>query len=578
MAGTFDPYREWLAITSGGESHNYYELLGIRPLESDIGRINAAFRRQSDRLAPHLSGAQAAMAQRLMTELTEARMTLLTPTTKRTYDQSLAGGQSTHEQPTPAKKPARWKGSPAPENDDALLPPTAVPAGTASATPNQAVPAGAGASAHDQTPTAQAPAYPAAQPAAWPAGSAPVYPAGEAMNPGVAGQSPAYSGYAAPVGGYPAAVPGYPAQPYPAGGYAGQVGPQGYPPHGYAAHAPYAAAPVAAPTAVAEAAPQVSTFSAASYRAGRRRRSSSAPLVAGVLLAALAILGGVYWKVKSDRAVAANPPPRDTAPANKKSSPRTTTSPKPMPFAPRKTETTAPAPKVAPTPVEPETKPEMPKIETPQPETPTVAAPLKPTPETTTKPESPAKPGVPTQAPDATASAEEAAAVSRALRAARAALTVRDTALAQEQLDQATLEATAPDMLDQVQRVELLIKYVEGFWEAARLTLGKLQAAEEIKIDEEVASVVELSREGLTLRVGGRNREYTLTTLPPKIALYLARRWLAPDDPASDVAVAAFLMTDPKGDRQEARRLLLSAAARGIDVKPLLAELDAAVK
>lgn len=435
-----------------------------------------------------------------------------------------------------------------------------------------------GSSAPDQPQAVQASAYPMSQPVAWPATAAPTYPGWQGTNPGVAGQTPPYAGYATPAAGYPAAIPGYPAQPYPADGYAAPAGPQGHPPHGYAAHAPYTAAPVAAPTAVAEAAPQVSTFSAASYRAGRRRRSSSAPLVAGALLAALAILGGVYWKIKSDRTVAANPPPRDTAPAIKKSPPRTTTPPKPMPAAPRKTETTDPSPKVVPTPVEPETKPEMPKTETPQPEMPTVAAPPKPTPDTPTKPEAPAKPDVPTPVPHPTASAEEVAAVSRALRAARAALAVRDTAIAQEQLDQATLEATAPDSLAQVQRVELLMKYVEGFWEAARGTLGKLQAAEEIKIDDEVASVVDVSQEGLTLRVGGRNREYTLATLPPKIAMYLARRWLAPDDPASDVAVAAFLMTDPKGDRQEARRLLQSAAARGIDVKPLLAELDAQKK
>lgn len=586
MAGNLDPYREWLAITSGGESHNYYELLGVRLLESDIGRINEAFRRQSDRLAPHLSGAQAALAQRLMTELTEARMTLLTPTTKRTYDQALASGRATTaEQPAAgAPKPARWRGSPAPENDDALLPPTAMSAPeNASATPPQpassgAVPLATGTSADGHPQAAQASPYPMSQPAAWPATAAPIYPGWSGPSPGAPGQAPPYGGYAAPAAGYPAGVPGYPAQPYPPDGYATQAGAQRYPPQGYAAQAPYAAAPVAAPTAVAEAAPQVSTFSAASYRAGRRRRSSSAPLVAGVLLAALAILGGVYWKIKSDRAVAANQPPRDMAPAIKKSPPRTTTPPKPTPAAPRKAETTVPSPKVVPPPPEPEKKPESPKSETPTPEMPAAAAPSKTMPETPAKTEPKAKPDVPAPAPDATASAEEAAAVSRALRAARAALAVRDTALAQEQLDQATLEATTPDTLAQVERIELLTRYVEGFWEAARGTLGKLQVAEEIKIDDEVASVVEVSQDGLTLRVGGRNREYTLATLPPKIALYLARRWLAPDDPASDVAVAAFLMTDPKGDRQEARQLLRSAAAGGIDVKPLLAELDAAVK
>ena len=513
MAGSFDPYREWLAITSGGQPHNYYDLLGLRPLESDIGKINAAFRRQSDRLAPHLSGAQAAMAQRLMTELTEARMTLLTPTAKRAYDQSLAGGQPTTGPAAPAaNKPARWSGSPTPESGDALLPPTALPGGTAGATPSYA--------------------------------------------------NPSY--------------------------------PQAYAPQAYVSQAQFGTTPVAAPVVATEAAPQVSRFSASSYRAGRRRRSSSAPLAVGVLLALLLVLGGVYWKLKSDRTVAvADPQPRDHLAKAGPSKLIEKQSPKPGPVAPRKAETShVPPPQVVPPPGLPEKNPQTPKTETPKIETPKTETPkpepLKPEPP---KPEMPAitappkpatdaqpKPDEPPPAPNTTASPAEAAAVSRALRAARAALALRDFALAQEQLDQATLEATAPDTLAEVERVELLASYVQGFWEAARGTLAKLQVAEEITIDGEVASVVDVGQDRLTLRAAGRNREYTLGNLPAKIALYLARRWLAPDDPASDVAVAAFQMVDPKGDRTEARRLLQSAAAGGIKVKPLLAELEAEKK
>lgn len=542
MGGSFDPYREWLAVTTGGGTHNYYDLLGLRPLESDLGKINTAFRRQSDRLAPHLSGAQAAVAQRLMSELTEARMTLSTPTAKRAYDQSLAGGKpAMPPSALPAKKTARWSGTPLPANDDSLLPPTATPATPMpSVTPVATPPAQTSEAGIASTPT------PIAQPAPY----VPMQPA-----------SPVYP---------------YPAQAYPAATYAPNAYPQGYPPTAYASPAAYPAAPAAV-----EPTPQVSTFSAAGYRAARRRRSSSAPLAAGVLLAALVILGGVYWKINADRRLAAlDEQLRDQAIEAGKKQPATIPAPKPERDAPPRSSPTMSAspPKVdAPTTTpEPRPQPPAPEMSAPEPAkttTPTDSAPPK------SMPDSPPKSD--DSAPDAKSSAaspEETAAVSRALRAARLALAARDLDVARDQLDQATLEATTPQTMAEVDRVERLTHHLEGFWDAARGTLGKLQAAEEIEIDGEMASVVDASGDRLTLRVAGQNREYKLATLPPKVAVYLARRWLAPREPASDLALAAFQMVDPKGDRQEARRLLQSAAAGGIDVKPLLAELDAETK
>ncbi len=557
---SFDPYREWLAVTTGGGQHNYYELLGLRPLESDLGKINTAFRRQSDRLAPHLSGSQAAVAQRLMTELTEARMTLSTPTAKRAYDQSLAAGQPVPLSAAPiAKKPARWSGSPAPENDDALLPPAATPiAPLPNATPVAPMPGytadAPAASQHQQMPIAQPSPYAATHPMTAMPAATPVYP--------------------------------YPAQAYPASAYAPQAYPQGYPPMAYGAPASYQAAPVAA--APVEPTPQVSTFSGSGYRAARRRRSSSAPLAAGVLLAALVLLGGVYWKVNADRRLAAldkqtrdqpvkrgttrpaetrvPPPKRNTAPRT--AAPRT--APLPKPSVPRASVPPASVPTATPQPPPKTATPEMPAPEPAKTPPPTGDAPPK------SMPDAPSKSDDAAPAPNqSAASPEEAAAVSRALRAARLAMAARDLSLAREQLDQATLEATGSDTTDAVARVERLFHHLEGFWEAARGTLAKLQAAEEIEIDGEMASVVDASSDRLTLRVAGQNREYKLATLPPKVAMYLARRWLAPNEPASELALAAFQMVDPKGDRQEARRLLQSAAAGGIDIKPLLAELDA---
>lgn len=90
MSQGFNVYREWLGVASSSEIPSYYELLALRPLESDTAKIEAAYQRQSAQLAPRLSGGQADVAQRLMGELAEARLTLLTPTAKRAYDTALA--------------------------------------------------------------------------------------------------------------------------------------------------------------------------------------------------------------------------------------------------------------------------------------------------------------------------------------------------------------------------------------------------------------------------------------------------------------------------------------------------------
>ncbi|MGH7138310.1 MAG: hypothetical protein ACREHD_21380, partial [Pirellulales bacterium] len=94
MSQSFNPYSEWLDVPPHIATPTYYELLELRPLESDTGKIEAAYQRQSAKIASQLSGRHVAEAQQLMGELAEARMTLLTPTAKRAYDAALATAQT----------------------------------------------------------------------------------------------------------------------------------------------------------------------------------------------------------------------------------------------------------------------------------------------------------------------------------------------------------------------------------------------------------------------------------------------------------------------------------------------------
>lgn len=173
-----------------------------------------------------------------------------------------------------------------------------------------------------------------------------------------------------------------------------------------------------------------------------------------------------------------------------------------------------------------------------------------------------------------TAAPEEAAAVARSLEAARKALANRDLSSAQDHLDEATLEASAPDTQAEVARVQALAAYVEGFWNAVRQQLVKLEAGEELEIEGEMAGVVDANERQLSIRARGQSKTYQVPqTIPAKIALYLARRWLAKDDPGTDLALAAFYLVEKNADLDDVQPLLDSAEAAGAHVDPLADEL-----
>jgi hypothetical protein len=602
----FNPYREWLKTEADTTSPDYYALLDLRPLEADAAQINAGFQRQAARIAPHLSGERSGLAQRLMSELAEARVTLLTPTARRAYDQALAAARQQVGRTAQPKK-QRWA-DPAGAGDDGLLPPAAIPGGSAPAP----------SSAPESAPIPQA--IPQAMPMMAP---------NMAAQPGW--QAPAQ---ALPLAeGYAMPYTGYPAQPAAQAGY-------NYGGYGYGAPQAYAA-PVAAevPVPTEPPVPSLAGASAGGYRPISRRRSSAGPMLAGLLVATAGVLGVVYWAVKKDPTlIANNEVPGNEVPGNEVPgnvagsggdakqqgairSPANNTSatlpfaagaqrgpngrpPNPSPInrsdaagspeqkKPQTMDSADAAPaKPAMASKEPDAKtvkPQSADTAMPaEPPTPATSTPVTPTPAPTAPAASapgtspaPAAGKPPHEAmPDETmlgetkADAPEAEAVGRALKAALTALTNRDLSAAQEKIDEATLEASAPDTLADVARVQALAKYVEGFWNAVRQQLAKLEAGEELQIDGKMAVVVDANESLIVLRRGGKNEEHSFRRLPAKIAVYLARRWLAKGDPGTDVALAAFYLVEKNGDLIEARRLIESAQAAGANVQPLMDEL-----
>ncbi len=121
----FDPYQTWLGIPPGQRPLDHYVLLGLPPFASDAARIAQA---ADDRMAlvrRYQTGPRAAHTQKLLNELASAKLCLLSPPAKATYDavlrdsQRLAGVASHHHNPlappTPYGAPAAPYGvAPAP--------------------------------------------------------------------------------------------------------------------------------------------------------------------------------------------------------------------------------------------------------------------------------------------------------------------------------------------------------------------------------------------------------------------------------------------------------------------------------
>ncbi|MDB5338049.1 MAG: hypothetical protein JWN70_3668 [Planctomycetaceae bacterium] len=89
MSATFDPYYKWLGIAPKDQPPSHYRLLGLENFESDPQVIEAAADRQLGFLRKFQSGEHAADCQKLLNEVSRARLCLLKPASKAAYDAEL---------------------------------------------------------------------------------------------------------------------------------------------------------------------------------------------------------------------------------------------------------------------------------------------------------------------------------------------------------------------------------------------------------------------------------------------------------------------------------------------------------
>jgi hypothetical protein len=101
MADSFDPYYQWLGIEPVDQPPHHYRLLAIAPFMDNREVIAGASDRQMAHLRTFQRGPQAADSQRLLNQVSIAKVCLLNPDKKTAYDEQLrtqlargAGGAS----------------------------------------------------------------------------------------------------------------------------------------------------------------------------------------------------------------------------------------------------------------------------------------------------------------------------------------------------------------------------------------------------------------------------------------------------------------------------------------------------
>jgi hypothetical protein len=110
MSEAFDPYRKWLGIPPKDQPPHHYRLLGIAAFEDDPDVIENAAARQMAHLRTYKTSKHAVQSQRLLSEISAAKLCLLSPETKAAYDGHLrqtlsAEGKLSSSQIVPAPPP-----------------------------------------------------------------------------------------------------------------------------------------------------------------------------------------------------------------------------------------------------------------------------------------------------------------------------------------------------------------------------------------------------------------------------------------------------------------------------------------
>ena len=101
MSDAFDPYYTWLGIPPEDQPADHYRLLGLRKYEDNVDVISHAADQRMAHLRTFQAGARGTLSQRLLNELSQARLCLLDAGRKATYDDRLRQAERASEAEAP---------------------------------------------------------------------------------------------------------------------------------------------------------------------------------------------------------------------------------------------------------------------------------------------------------------------------------------------------------------------------------------------------------------------------------------------------------------------------------------------
>jgi len=159
----------------------------------------------------------------------------------------------------------------------------------------------------------------------------------------------------------------------------------------------------------------------------------------------------------------------------------------------------------------------------------------------------------------------------------KSALAERDFAAAARGIEQARDLAVSPQDGERVANWDLLVDYTRGFYDYRRRALADVGPGNEFTVlvggEPEKIGIVENSTEQFVFKFKGRNIPKPPDAIPGNILIAIIEDWFD-DNPANNLYLGAYWLTNPEPNLDNARSLWQEAARRGADAASLLSLLD----
>jgi hypothetical protein len=163
------------------------------------------------------------------------------------------------------------------------------------------------------------------------------------------------------------------------------------------------------------------------------------------------------------------------------------------------------------------------------------------------------------------------------LEAAKIAAVQQDFPSADSQLAKAAALAQLPRHRDAISRLKQVNLLVKQFRQALTTAVAEMQVAETFEVGSTHFIFVEAQPDSVILRTGAKNVTHRLSDMPTELAIALADRKLAADDPMCRVVKGAYLLVNKRSDsrtRAEAETLWSKAQSQGANITHLLPFLN----